>query len=67
MATVKYPNVSVQLSGEDGNAFMMISRVATALRRASVPADEVAEFQNEAMSGNYDHVLQTILKTVEVR
>jgi hypothetical protein len=28
----KYPNVRVQLTGEDGNAFFIIVRVAQALR-----------------------------------
>lgn len=61
----KYPHVSVQMLGESGNAMSIIGRVAGALLRAKVPKEEVDEFVEEAMSGDYDHVLQTVLKTVE--
>jgi hypothetical protein len=33
----KYPDIEVSLSGEDGNAFAIMSRVGHALRRHSVP------------------------------
>jgi hypothetical protein len=63
---VKYPNVKVQLVGQDGNAFFIIGRVAQALRRAKVPADEVKQFTDEATSGDYDNVLQTAMRWVDV-
>lgn len=63
----RYPEAVAQLSGEDGNAFMIIGRVRTALRRAGASADELEAFQSEAMSGDYDNVLQTAMKWVEVR
>lgn len=66
MAEVKYPDVEVQLSGEDGNAFAIIGRVSSALRRARVPSKEISEFTDEAMSGDYDNVLQTCMKWVTV-
>ena len=62
----KYPHVEVQLSDRDGNAFSIIGRVRLALRRAGVDADEVEAFSQEAMSGDYDHVIQTCMKWVEV-
>lgn len=62
----KYPEIEVQLTGEDGNAFFIIGRVSRALRRANVPADEVAEFSREAMSGDYDNVLRTAMRWVSV-
>jgi len=61
----KYPNVKVNLSDEDGNAFSILGRVRKALRRAGVPEVEVQEFHDEAVSGDYDHLLQTVMKTVE--
>lgn len=67
MAEVKYSDVEVQLSGEDGNAFFVIGRVSSALRRAGVPSEEISEFTDEAMSGDYDNVLQTCMKWVTVR
>lgn len=61
-----YPEIEVQLSGEDGNAFFIIARVAEALKRGRVSREEQDEFQEEAMSGDYDHVLQTCMKWVDV-
>lgn len=66
MTEPKYPNVTVQLSGEDGNAFMMIGRTSGALRRAGVSQEEITEFTNEATSGDYDNVISTIGKWVEI-
>jgi hypothetical protein len=66
MSTVKYPEVQVQLVGEDGNAFAIIGRVAKALSRAGVAKAEVDAFRTEAMSGDYDNVLQTAMKWVDV-
>ena len=62
-----YQTITVQLTGMDGNAFFIIGRVRSALRRAKVPDDKVTEFVNEASSGDYDHVLQTAMKWVNVQ
>jgi hypothetical protein len=64
--TTKYPDIEVQLSGEDGNAFAIIGRVRQALRRADVSTEEIDEFTEEATAGDYDHVLQTCFKWVTV-
>jgi len=55
----------VQLVGLDGNAFSIIGRVSRVLREAGMK-DKVKEFQQEAMSGDYDHVLQTVMEYCEV-
>lgn len=65
MTTPKYPNVKVELVGQDGNAFFIIGRVRGALKSARVPSAEIDEFVNDAMSGDYDHVLQTCMKWVD--
>lgn len=62
----KYPNVTVTLTGTDGNAFFIIGRVGKAMRNAGVPNDEIEAFRAEAMSGDYDNVLQTCMRWVEV-
>lgn len=62
-----YPDAIAQLSGEEGNAFAIIGRVRTALRRAGAPADELEAFQTEAMSGDYNNLLRTAMRWVEVR
>ena len=64
---VKYPEIKVKLAGEDGNAFVIISRVTSSLRKAKVPKDEIDKFQEEAMSGDYNHLLQTCCKWVSVK
>ena len=58
-------NVKVPLAGEDGNAFAIIGRVRTALRRAGYGPALIEEFTREAMSGDYDHLIQTVLEDVE--
>lgn len=61
-----YPRIKVQLTGEDGNAFMIMARVRRALERAGY-RDEAKQFMEEAMAGDYDHLLQTCFKWVDVR
>lgn len=65
MATVKYPEVKVQLSDEDGNAFAIMGAVSKALRRAGVPQDEIDAYLAESKSGDYDHLIQTAMRWVE--
>lgn len=66
MSDCKYPNVKVQLSNMDGNAYVIIGAVRKALRRAGVPDVEIDQFSNEAKSGDYDHLLQTAMAWVNV-
>ena len=64
--SVKYPEVEVQLVGEDGSAFVILMKIERALKLAGVSPDEVLEFRTEATSGNYDHLLQTAMAWVNV-
>jgi hypothetical protein len=61
----KYSNVCVALLGEDENAFAIVERVQRAMREAGVQAAEVKAFTVEACSGDYYHLLETVLRTVE--
>lgn len=61
----KFPDVTVQLTGEDGNGFFIVARVRKALERAG-HREAAAEFFTEATSGDYNHLLQTALDYVEV-
>ena len=63
---VKYPHIKVKLVGENGNAFAVLGQVKKALKQAGVSADDVQAFLNEAMSGDYDHLLQVVMQTVDV-
>jgi hypothetical protein len=66
MTEPKYPEIEVQLTGQDGNAFAIMGRVAGALKKAGVPKEEVGEYMKESMSGDYDHLLRTAMKWVAV-
>lgn len=64
--SVKYPDVHVQLSGRDGNAMLIIGRVAAALRQ-QVSGSAADEFAREAMDcDSYDELLAFVQRTVEV-
>jgi len=60
--SVKYPGITVQLM--DGNAFSIIARARHALRRGGISREECSVFVAEAMNGDYDHLLQTVMKWV---
>ena len=62
----KYPEIFVQLTGNDGNAFAIMGAVKSALTKAGVSADEVSEYIRESMSGDYDNLLRTAMDWVEV-
>jgi len=63
---IKYPNITVELCGHDGNAYSIIGRVTRELRRNDVSQEEIELFKKEAMSGDYDNVLQTAMRWVDV-
>lgn len=62
---VLYPDVTVQLTGEDGNAFAIIGKVSKALKRANY-GNAARKFEQAAISGDYDHLLRTAMKYVNV-
>ena len=66
MTAPKYPEIRVKLVGGDGNAFAVLGSVVRAMRAAKLPEDEIKQFRDEAMSGDYDRLLQTCIKWVEV-
>jgi hypothetical protein len=62
----KYPYISVKLSGTDGNAFAIMAKVRHALKSANVSSTEINAYMAESMSGDYDHLLRTAIKWVQV-
>ena len=52
---------TVNLIGTDGNAFSIIGRVKKALLKAGADEEYVKNYQMEALSGNYDHLLVKLL------
>jgi hypothetical protein len=63
----RYPDVVVELVGADGNAFAILGAVQRALRKAGAPAEDVSAFMAEATGGDYDHLLETTMRWVDVR
>lgn len=63
---VKHPDVIVQLSNENGNGSVIVARVMEALEGARVPREEIEQYQEEALAGDYGHLLQTTMKWVRV-
>ena len=63
---VKFPDVNIELIGQDGNAMSIIGRVLKALRKGGATDDEQKEYLDEAMSGDYNNVIQTTMRWVNV-
>lgn len=59
------PDVTVELVGSDGNAMAIMGKVRAAMKKAG-HGDRVEKFLEEAMSGDYDNVLQTCMNWVNV-
>ncbi len=74
MSEVKYPEIKVRLSGNDGNAFAILGRCKRALRDARRKGDITLEeestiwekFKEEATNGDYDHLLCTCMDFFDV-
>jgi hypothetical protein len=64
---VKYPHIEVELVNTNGNAFAVLGNVTKAMRKAGINEDERKLFMHEAMNGDYDHLLRTVMKWVNVR
>jgi hypothetical protein len=59
-------NTTVQLTGNDGNAFAIMGSVRSALRRAGATKEQIDEYSNASMSGDYDNLLRVAMDWVEV-
>lgn len=66
MSEPKYPDISVRLVGEDGNAFAIMGRVSAALRDAGISKEERDAYFAESTAGDYDHLLRTATAWVSV-
>jgi hypothetical protein len=62
----KYPDIRVQLTGKDGNAYNLLGLVNRALRQAGISQAERDAFRQEATTGDYDHLLQTVMRWIQV-
>lgn len=53
----------MELTGQDGNAFAIMGRVAMAMRKAGVSKREVNAYLEEATTGDYDDLLPSPCNT----
>jgi hypothetical protein len=58
----KYPEITVNLVGQDSNAFMILGLCNRAMKQAGLSAEERDAFRTEAMSG----LLATAMKWFNV-
>jgi hypothetical protein len=66
-STVQYPNVTVQLMGEEHNDTSVVLGIVTrAMRSAAIGDDEIKVFMREALSDDYLHMLATCFRYVNV-
>ena len=63
----KYPEITVQLTGTDGNAFAVMGAVVKALRAAKITKEERDTFMQEATKGDYNELLATCMRWVVVQ
>ena len=61
-----HQEIKVNLEGVDGNAFSILGTVSGAMRRGGVSQEDRDAFCKEATSGDYDHLFQTVMRTVDV-
>ena len=58
-----YPDVTVPLTGEDGNVFSIIGRATAAAKRAEVPRADVDSFVEEVFgAGSYNEALRIVMR-----
>jgi hypothetical protein len=57
--------VKLELVGLDGNAFTVMGAFQRAARRQGWTPEEIKSVMDECMSGDYDHLLATIMDNVE--
>lgn len=57
--------VRMRLVGKDGNAFFLLGAFTQAARRQKWTEAEIKQVCDEAMSGDYDHLLQTLMRFTE--
>jgi len=66
IAGLDFSHIKVNLYRHDGNAFALIGTVRKALRRAGAPREAIDAFTQEATSGTYDDLLQTLMEWVDI-
>lgn len=65
--SVRYPEVTVQLTGENGNIFNLLAIVERGLKNHKVSRNEIAELHTKIFEcGSYDEALLVLTNWVNV-
>lgn len=59
-------DVTIDISGEDGNCFVILTRTIQALREVGFLQEEIDRFWAEATSSDYDHLCVEAAKYVNL-
>jgi hypothetical protein len=57
--TPKYPDIEVQLIGQDGNAHAILAACRRAAREAGLSGEEIEAFTDQATAADYRHLVAT--------
>lgn len=58
--------LTVNLSGPDGNAFCILANVIRIMQEHGCSEEEIEAYKKEATSSDYDHLLETSGKIVNL-
>lgn len=60
-------NVTVKLSGNDGNAFAIMGSVRNALKKAGATKEQLDQYTMDSMSGDYQNLLRVASRYVNIK
>ena len=60
------PYVKIDLSGPQGNAFVVLGMCQAAARQAKWTEEEINNFMDNATSGDYEHLLDVVEDNFEL-
>lgn len=62
----QFPSVVINISGPDGNAFMIIGKIKRVFREAGLSNEEFRKAREDMMSGDYEHLLEVARRYVTI-
>ena len=66
MANVKYPNIRIASNGLVGDRTTVIGKIEKAMYLSGVSKEDIALFDSEAKTGDYDQFLRTCMNWVVI-
>ena len=69
---IKYPHVKLDILPDDGsddyrlNSLAVVGAVIRALRRAGVAPRDIDNYQLDALSGDYNHLMSVTMETADI-